>query len=147
MRNAGLDEAEAGIKIAGRNTYNLRYVDDTTLMAESEEELRSLLMKVKEESEKVDLKLNIQKMKIMASNPITSWQIDGETVETVSDFIFWGSKITADGDYSHEIKRHLLLGRKVMLNLDSILKSRDITLPTKVHLVKAVVFPVVMSGC
>ena len=140
MRNAGLDEAQAGIKIAGRNINNLRYADDTTLMAESEEELKSILMKVKEESEKVGLKLNIQKMKIMASGPITSWQIDGETVETVADFIFWGSNITADGDCSHEIKRCLLLGRKVMNNLDSILKSRDITLPTKVHLVKAMVF-------
>ena len=146
MRNAGLDEAQAGIKIAGRNINNLRYADDTTLMAESEEELRSLLMKMKE-SEKVGLKLNIQKTKIMASGPFTSWQIDGETVETVTDFIFLGSKITADGDCSHEIKRHLLLGRKVMTNLDSILKSRDITLPTKVHLVKAMVFPVVMYGC
>ena len=147
MRNAGLDEAQAGIKIAGRNINNLRYSDDTTLMAESEEELKSLLMKVKEESEKVGLKFNIQKTKIMASSPITSWQIDGETVETVADFIFWGSKITADGDCSHEIKRHLLLGRKVITNLDSILKSKDITLSTKVHLVKAMVFPVVMYGC
>ena len=147
MRNAGLEEAQAGIKIAGRNIKNLRYADDTTFMAESEEELQSLLMKVKEESEKVGLKLNIQKMKIMASSPITSWEIDGETVETVSDFIFGGSKITADGDCSHEIKRFLLLGRKVMTNLDSIFKSRDITLPTKVHLVKALVFPVVMYGC
>ena len=150
MRNAGLEEAQAGITIAGRNTNNLRYAYDTTLMAESEEELKSLLMKVKEESEKVGLKLNIQKNKIMASGPITSWRIDGETVETVSDFIFFGeggSKITADDDCSHEIKRHLLLGRKVMPNLDSILKSRDITLPTKVHLVKAMVFPVVMYGC
>ena len=146
MRNAGLEEAQAGIKIAGRNINNLRYADDTTLMAESEEELKSLLMKVKEESEKVGLKLIIQKTKIMASGPITSWEIDGETVEIVSDFIFRGSKITADGDCSHEIKRHLLLGRKVMTNLDSILKSRDITLPTKVHLVKAMVFPVVMYG-
>ena len=146
MRNAGLEEAQAGIKIAGRNINNLRNADDTTLMAESEEKLKSLLMKVKE-SEKVGLKLNIQKTKIMASGPITSWQIDGETVEAVSDFIFGGSKITADGDCSHEIKRHLLLGRKVMANLDSILKSRDITLPTKVHLVKAMVFPVVMYGC
>ena len=146
MRNAGLEEAQAGIKIAGRNINHLRYADDTTLMAESEEELKSPLMKVKE-SENVDLKLNIQKMKIMASGPITSWEIDGETVETVSDFIFRGSKITADGYCSHEIKRHLLLGRKVMTNLDSILKSRDITLPTKVHLVKAMVFPVVMYGC
>ena len=147
MRNAGLEEAQAGIKIAGRNINNLRYADDTTLMAESEEKLRSLLMKVKEESEKVGLKLNIQKMKIMASGSITSWEIDGETVETVSDFIIGGSQITADGDCSHEIKRHLLLGREVMTNLDSILKSRDITLPTKVHLVKAMVFPVVMYGC
>ena len=162
MRNAGLEEAQAGIKIAGRNIKNLRYTDDTTLMAESEEELKSLLMQVKEESEKVVLKLNIQKTKIMTSGPITSWQIDGETVETVSDFIFLdfiyfgetvadfiflGSKITVDGDCSHEIKRHLLLGRKVMTNLDSILKSRDITLPTKVRLVKAIVFPVVMYGC
>ena len=146
MRNAGLEGAQAGIKIARRNINNLRYADDTTLMAESEEELKSLLMKVKIESEKVGLKLNIQKTKIMVSGPINSWQIDGETVETVSDFIFWGSKITADGDYSHEIKRRLLLGRKVMTNLDSILKSRDITLPTKVRLVKAVVFPVVMCG-
>ena len=144
MRNAGLEEAQAGIKIAGRNINNLRYADDTTLMAESEEELKSLSMKVKVESEKVGLKLNIQKRKIMASCPITSWQIDGETVETVSDFIFWCSKITADGDCSHEIKRHLLLGRKVMTNLDSIFKSRDIT---KVRLVKAMVFPVVMYGC
>ena len=143
MRN---DEAQAGIKIAGRNINNLRYVDDTTLMAESEEELKSLLMKAKEESEKVGLKLNIQKTKIMASSPITSWQIDGETVETVADFILGGSKITADGDCSHEIKRHLFLGRKVMTNLDSIFKSRDITLPTKVCLVKAMVFPVVMYG-
>ena len=147
MRNAGLEEAQAGIKIAGRNTNNRRYADDTTLMAESEEELKSLLMKVKEESEKVDLKLNIQKTKIMVSGPITSWEIDGETVETVSDFIFWGSKITSDGDCSHEIKRCILLGRKVMTNLDNILKSRDITLPTKVHLVKAMDFPVVMYGC
>ena len=147
MRNAGLKEAQAGIKIARRNINNLRYADDTTLMGESEEELKSLLTKVKEESEKVRLKLNIQKTKIMASCPITSWQIDGETVETVADFIFLGSKITADGDCSHEIKRHLLLGRKVMTNLDSILKSRDITLPTKVHLVKTMVFPVVMYGC
>ena len=144
MRNAGLDEAQAGIKIAGRNTNNLRYADDTTLMAESEEELKSLLMKVKEESEKAGLKLNIQKMKIMASGPITSWQIDGETMETVTDFIFLGSKITADGDCSHEIKRCLLLGSKDMTKLDSMLKSRDITLPTKVHLVKAMVFPVVI---
>ena len=147
MRNTGLDEAQAGIKIPRRNTNNLRYADNTTLMAESEEELKSLLMKVKEESEKVGLKLNIQKMKIMAAGPITSWEIDGETVETVSDFICLGSKITADGDCSHEIKRHLLLGRKVMTNLDSILKSRDITLPTKVRLVKAMVFPVVMYVC
>ena len=147
MRNAGLNEAGAGIKIAGRNINNLRYADDTTLVAESEEELKSLLMKVKEESEKVVLKLNIQKMKIMASGPITSWQIDGETVETVADFIWEGSKITADGDCSHELKRCLLLGRKVMTNLDSTLKSRDITLPTKVLLVKAMVFPVVMYGC
>ena len=144
MRNAGLEETQAGIKIAGRNINNLRYEDDTTLMAESEEELKSLLIKVKEESEKVGLKLNIQKTKIMASGPITSWEIDGETVATVSDFIFWGSRITADGDRSHEIKRHLLLGRKVMTNLDSIFKSRDITLPTKACLVKAIVFPVVM---
>ena len=147
MRNAGLDEAQAGIKIARRNINNLRYADDTTLMAGSEEELKSLLMKVKEENEKVELKLNIQKTKIMASGPITSWQIDGEMVETVADFIFGGSKITADGDCSHEIKRRLLLGRKVMTNLDSILKSRDITLSTKVSLVKAMVFPVVMYGC
>ena len=147
MRNAGLEEAQAGIKIAGRNINNLRYADDTTLKAESEEELKSLLMKVKEESEKVGLKLNIQKTKIMVSSPITSWQVDGETVKTVADFIFWGSKITADCDYSHEIKRCLLLGRKVMTNLDSILKSRDITLPAKVRLVKAMVFPVVMYGC
>ena len=147
MRNAGLDEAQDGIKIAGRNINNLRCADDTTLMAESEEGLKSLLMKVKEESEKVGLKLNIQKMKIMASGPITSWQIDGETVETASDFIFRGSKITVDGHYSHEIKRSLLLGRKVMTNLDSILKSRDTSLPTKVHLVKAMVFPLVMYGC
>ena len=144
MRNAGLDEEQAGIKIARRNINNLRYADNTTLMAESEEELKSLLMKVKEQSEKIGLKLNIQKTKIIASSPITSWEIDGETGETVADFIFWGSKITADGDYSHEIKRHLLLGRKVMTNLDSILKSRDITLSTKVHLVKAMIFPVVM---
>ena len=146
MRNAGLEEAQAGIKIAGRNINNLRYADDTTFMAESEEELKSLLMKVKEESEKVGLKL-IQKTKVMASGPITSWQIDGETVETVSDFIFLGSKITADGDCSHEIRRRLLLRRKVMTNLDSILKNRDITLPKKVRLVKAMVFPVVMYGC
>ena len=142
-----LEEAQAGIKIAGRNIINLRFADDNTIMAESEEELKSLLMKVKVESERVGLKLNIQKMKIMASGPITSWQIDGETVETVSDVIFLGSKITADGDCSHETKRRLLLGRKVMTNLDSILKSRDITLPTKVRLVKAIVFPVVMYGC
>ena len=147
MRNAGREEAHAGIKIAGRNINNFRYADDTTLLAESEEELKSLLMKVKEESEKVGLKLNIQKTKIMASGPITSWQVDGETVDTVADFIFWGSKITADGNCSHEIKKHLLLGRKVMTNLDSILKSRDITLPTKVSRVKAMVFPVVMYGC
>ena len=147
MQNAGLDEAQAGIKIAGRNMNNLTYADDTTLMAESKEELKSLLMKLKEKSEKADLKLNIQKTKIMASGPITSWKIDGETVEIVSDLIFGGSKITADGDCSHEIKRCLLLGRKTMTNLDSILKSRDITLPTKVHLVKAMVFPVVMYGC
>ena len=147
MRNAGLEEAQAGIKIAGRNINNLRYADHITLMAESEEELKSLLMKVKVESEKVGLKLNIQKMKIMASGPITSWEIDGETVERVSDFILRGSKITADGDHSHEIKRHLLLGRKAMTNLDITLKSRDITLPTKGHLVKAMVFPVVIYGC
>ena len=147
MRNARLEEAQAGIKIVGRNINNLRYADDTTLMAESEEELKSLLMKVKEESEKVGLKLNIQKTMIMALGPITSWQIDGETVETEADFIFLGSKITADGDCSHEIKRCLLLGRKVMANLDSILKSRDITLSTKVHLVEAMVSPVVMYGC
>ena len=147
MRNAGLEEARAGIKIAGRNTNNLRYADDTTLMAESEEELKSLLIKVKVESEKVGLKLNIQKTKIMASGPISSWQIDGETVETVSDFIFGGFKITADGDCSHVIKRRLLLGRKVMTNLDSIFKNRDITLSTKIHLVKAMVFPVVIYGC
>ena len=140
MRNTGLDEAQAGVKIAGRNINNLRYADDTTLMAESKEELKRLLMKVKEESKNVGLKLNIQKTKIMASGPITSWQIDGETVEIVADFIFMGSKITADGDCSHEIKRRLLFGRKAMTNLDSILKSRDITLPTKVHLLKAVVF-------
>ena len=147
MRNAGLEKAQAGIKIAWRNINNLRYSDDTTLMAESEEQLKSLLMKVKEESEKVGLKLNIQKTKIMASCPITSWQIDGETVEAVSDFIFLGYKITVYGDCSHKIKRHLFLGRKVMTNLDSMLKSRDITLSTKVHLVKAVVFPVVMCKC
>ena len=144
MRNARLDKAQAGIKIAGRNINHLRYADDTTLMAESEEELKSLLMKVKEESEKVGLKLNIQKIKIMASSPITSWQIDGETMEMVRDFILGGSTITTDGDYSHEIKGCLLLGRKVMTNLDSIFKSRDITLPANVHLVKAMVFPVVM---
>ena len=146
MRNAELDEAHAGLKIARRNINNLRYADDTTLMAESEE-LKSLLMKVKKESEKLCLKLNIQKTKIMASGPITSWQIDGETVETVSEFILGGSKITADGDYSHEIKRRLLLGRKAMINLDSIFKSRDITLPAKVHLFKAMVFPVVTYEC
>ena len=146
MRNARLDEAQAGIKIAGRNINNLRYADDTTLMVESEAELKSLLMKVKEESEKVGLKLNIQKTKIMASGPITSWQVYGETVETVTDFILGSSKITADGDCSHEIKRPLLLGRKAMTNLDSISKSRDISLPIKVHLVKAMVFPVVMYG-
>ena len=144
---AGLEETQAGIKTAGRNIRNLKYADDTTLMEESKEELKSLLMKVKEESEKVGLKLNIQKMKIMASGSITSWEIDGERVETVSDLIFLGSKITADGDCSHEIKRRLLLGRKVMSNLDSIFKSRDITLPTKVRLVKAMVFPVVIYGC
>ena len=147
MRNTGLEEAQAGVKIAGRNINNLRYADDTTPRAESEEELKRFLMKVKEESGKVGLKLNIQKTKIMASSPITSWQIDGETVETVADFIFLGSKITADGDCSPEIKRLLLLGRKVMTNLDSILKSRDITLSTKGRLVKAMVFPVVMYGC
>ena len=147
MRNAGLEEAQAGIKAARRNIDNLRFADDTTLMAESEEELKSLLMKVKEESEKAGLKLNIQKTKIMAVGPITSWEIDGETVETVSDFIFWGSKITADGDCSHETDRLLLLGRKATTNLDSILKSRDITLPTKVCLVKAMVFPVVTCRC
>ena len=147
MRNAGLEEAQAGINIAERKINNLRYADNTTLMAESEEELKNFLIKLKEEREKVGLKLNIQKTKIMISGPITSWQIDGETVETMSDFIFWGSKITAGGDYSHEIKRCLLLGRKVMTNLDSILKSRDITLPTKVRLVKVMVFPVVMYGC
>ena len=147
MRNAGLEEAQAGIKIVGRNINNLRYADDTTLMAESEEELKRLLMKVKEESEKFGLKFNIQKTKIMASGPITSWEIDGETVETVMDFMFWGSKVTVDGYFSHEIKRRLLLGRKVMTNLDSIFKSRDITLPTKVHLVIVIVFPVVMYGC
>ena len=147
MRNAGLDEAQAGIKTAGRNINNLRCANDTTLMAENEEELKSLLLKVKEETEKGGLKLSIQKTKIMASSPITSWQTDGETMETVTDFIFLGSKITADGDCSHEIKRCLLLGRKVMTILDSILKSRDITLPTKVHLVQAMVFPVVVYGC
>ena len=147
MRNAGLEEAQAGIKIARRNINNLRYADDTTLMAESEEELKSLLMKGKEESEKDGLKLNIQKTKIMASGPIISWEINGETVETVSDFIFLGYKIPADGDCSHEIKRRLLLGTKVMTNLDSILRSRDISLPTKVRLVKAMVFPVIMYGC
>ena len=148
MRNTGLEETQAGIQMAGRNINNLRYGDDTTLMAVSEEKLKSLLMKVKVESEKVDLKLSIRKMKIMVSGPITSWKIDGETVETVSDFIFWGgSKITADGDCSHESKRGLFLGRKVGTNLDSILKSRGVTLPTKVHLVKAMVFPVVMYGC
>ena len=147
MRNTGQDKVQAGIKIAGRNINNLRYSDDTIIMAESEEELKSLLMTVKEESEKVGLKLNIQKTKIMVSGPITSWQIDGETVETVADFIFLGSKITVDGDCSHEIKRRLLLGRKAMTNLDSILNSRDITLRTKVCLVKAMVFPVVMCGC
>ena len=147
MRYARLDEAQAGIKTAGRNINNIRYTDDTTLMAESEEELKTLLMKVKEESKKVGLKLSIQKTKIMASSPITSWQIDGETLETVRDFIFLGSKITADGDCSHEIKRRLLLERKAMTNLDSIFKSRDITLKTKVHLVKGMVFPVVMCGC
>ena len=147
MRNAGLDEAQSGIKIARRNINNLRYADDTILTAESEEKLKSLLMKVKEESEKVGLKLNIQKTKIIASGPIASWDIDGETVEPVADFSFGGSQITADGDCSHEIKRRLLLGRKVMTNLDSILKSRDIALSTKVNLVKAMVFPVVMYGC
>ena len=147
MRNAGLEESQAGIKIARRNVNNLRYVDDTTLVAESEEETKCLLMKVKEESGKVDLKLNIWKTKIMASDPITSWQIDGETGKTVADFILGGSKVTADGDFSHEIKRCLLLGRKVKTNLDSIFKSRDITLPTKFCLVKAMVFPVVMYGC
>ena len=147
MQNAGLDETQARVKIAGRNINNLRYADDTTLMAESKQELKSLLLKMKEESEKAGLKLNIQKTKIMASSPINSWHIDGETMEIVTDFIFLGSKITEDGDYSHEIKRHLLLGRKVMTNLDSMLKSRDVTLPTKVLLVKAMVFPVVMNGC
>ena len=147
MKNTGQDEAQAGIEIAGRNINNLRYADDTTLMAESEEKLKSLLMKVKEESEKVGLKLNIQKTQIMASGPITYWQVDGETVETVTDFILGGLKITAHGDCSHEIKSHLLLGRKVMTNLDSIFKSRDITLPTKVHIVNIMVLPVVMYGC
>ena len=147
MQNAGLDETQAGLKTARRNINNLRYVDDTTLMAESEEELKSLLMKVKEESKQAGLKLNIQKTKIMESGPIISWQIDGETMKTVTDFIFLGSEITADGDCSHEIKRHLLLGRKAMVNLDSILKHRDITLSTKVCLVKAMVFPLVMYGC
>ena len=147
MRNSGLDEAQAGIKIARKNINNVRYADYTTFRAESEEELKSLLMKMKEESEKVSLKLNIEKTKIMASGPITSWPMDGETVETVSDFIFLGSQITADGDCSHEIKRHLLLGRKAMTNLDSIFKTRDITFPTKVRIVKAMVFPVVMYGC
>ena len=147
MQNARLDKAQTGIKIAWRNINNLRYADDTTLMAESEEELKSLLMKVKEESEKAGLKLNIQKTKIMASSPITSWQIDGETMKTVADFIFLGSKITADGDCSHKIKRSLLLGRKTMINLDSILKRRDLTLPTEVHIVQTVVFLVVMYGC
>ena len=147
MRNAGLDEAQAGIKAAGRNINNLRYADDTSLMAESEEELKSLLMKVKEESEKAALKLNIQKMKIMASDPITSWQIEGGKVEVVTDFLFLGSKITADADGSHEIRRHLLLDRKAVTNIGSVLKSRDVTLPTKVHIVKAMVFPVVMCGC
>ena len=147
MRNTGLDEAQAGIKIARRNINNLRYTDDTTLMEESEEDLKGLLMKMKEESENVGLKLNIQKTKITASSPITSWQIDEETMETVADFIFLGSKITEDGDCSHEIKRHLLLGKKVMINIDSILKSSDVALPTKVHLVKAMVFPVDMYGC
>ena len=147
MQNTGLAEVQAGIKVAGRNINNLRYADDTTLMTESEEELKSLLMKVKEESEKVGLKLNIQKTEIMASGPITSWQMDGETMETVTDFLFLGSKITAGGDCSHEIKRRLLLGRKATTNLDSILKNPDITLPIKVHLVKAMVFPVVMYGC
>ena len=147
MRKAGLDEAQVGIKFARRNINNLRYADDTTFMAESEEELKRLLMKVQEESEKVGLKLNIQKTKIMASGPITSWEIDGETVEIVADFILGGSKITADGDCNHEIKRHLLLGRKATTNLDSILKCRDLTFPTKVHLVKDMVFPVVMYGC
>ena len=147
MQNARLGEAQTGIKISGRNINNLSYADDTTLKAENEDELKSLLMKVKDESEKADLKLKIQKMKIMASSPITSWQIDGETMETVTNFIFWGSKISADGDCSHEIKTHLLLGRKAMTNLDSILKSRDIIFPTKVHIVKVMVFLLVMYGC
>ena len=147
MRNAGLEEAQAGIKIAGRNINKFRYTDDTTLMAESEEELKNLLMKLKEESEKIGLKLNIQKTKIMASSPITSWQVDRETVKTETDFLFWGCKIAADGDCSHEIKRHLLLGRKALTNLDSILKSRDISLPTEVHIIKSLVFPVVAYGC
>ena len=147
MQNAVLDEAQAGIKISGRNINNLRYTDDTNLMAESKEELKKLLMYVKEKSERADLKLNIQKTKIMASGPNTSWQIDGEAMKTGTDFIFLGSKITADGDFSHKIKRHLLLGRKAMTNLDSILKSRDITLPTKAHIVKAIVFPIVMHRC
>ena len=147
MRNARLDEAQAGVKIAGRNLNNLRYADDTTFMAESEEELKSLLVKLKEEKEKAGLKLNIQETKLMASGPITSWQIDGETMDTVTVFIFLGSKITADGDCSHEVKRRLLHGRKAMTNLDSMLKIRDITFPTKVHLVKAMVFPVVVYGC
>ena len=147
MRNYGLEETQAGIKIITRNINNLRYTDDTTLMAESEEELKTLLMKMKEESEKAGLKLNIKKMKIMASGPITSWEIDGETMETVTDFIFLGTKITADGDCSHEVKRRLLLGRKAMKNLDSILKSRDIIFPTKVHIVKAMVLPIVIFGC
>ena len=147
MRNTGLEEAQAGIKIAGRIINNLRYADDTTLMAESEEELKSLLMKVKEESERVELKLSIQKTKVMASGPITSWQIDGQIMETLTDLILGGSQITVDGDWSYEIKRRLLLGRKAMTNIDSILKSRDITLPTKVHLVKTMIFPVVMYGC
>ena len=147
MRNAGLEETQVGIKTAGRNINNIRYADDTTLMAESEEELKSLLMKVKKESEKVGLKVNIQKTKIMASGPITSWQLDGKTVETLADFILGGSKITVDGDCSHEIKRHLLLGSKALTKLDSVLKSRDLTFPTKVHLVKAMVFPVIMYRC
>ena len=147
MQNARLGEAQTGIKISGRNINNLSYADDTTLKAENEDELKSLLMKVKDKSEKADLKLKIQKMKIMASSPITSWQIDGETMETVTNFIFWGSKISADGDCSHEIKTHLLLGRKAMTNLDSILKSRDIIFPTKVHIVKVMVFLLVMYGC